>query len=60
MSESRSRRDTETESSIEVVQIDGLVRNTCLSRTFKKEHLLIVFEIVILNLYQIVMIYLRW
>ena len=44
MSESRSRRDTETESSIEVVQIDGLVRNTCLSRIFKKRTS-IVFEI---------------
>ena len=27
MSESRSRRETETDSAIEVVQIDGLVRN---------------------------------
>ena len=42
MSESRSRRETETESSIEVVQIDGLVSVflnekyfTCTMRTSK-------------------------
>ena len=34
MSEARTRRDTENESKIEVVQIDGLVRDSLILRHF--------------------------